>query len=298
MRRPGFTLIELMVVITIICVLISLLLPAVNACREAARRSSCVNNLVQIGLALMNYESTHDTFPPGVVDPTGPIASLPNGYHHNWITQILPGLAQTNAFDKVDFRAGVYAPSNATVRGHAIATLFCPSDDGKLWRQSAGGLSVVASSYAGCHHHREAPIDVDDTGILFLNSHVRVDDVTDGTSNTILVGERLLEAGDLGWTSGTRATLRNTGNPISPLPRGMAGAPYPAFDDEDDDDAGDAPKVGPSLFVGGFGSRHPGGINVLLGDGSVRFIRSTISRKVLSLLGHRSDGETIDNTEW
>src|SRR5829696_3130788 len=94
--REGFTLIELLVVIAIIGVLIALLLPAVQAAREAARRSQCVNNLMQLGLALHNYESAHEVLPPGVVNPTGPIQNTPHGYHFSWLTQILPYIEQTN----------------------------------------------------------------------------------------------------------------------------------------------------------------------------------------------------------
>ena len=86
----GFTLIELLVVIAIIAVLIALLLPAVQAAREAARRAQCVNNLMQLGIAMQNYESSHEMLPPGVVNLTGPILDQPKGYHFGWLVQILP----------------------------------------------------------------------------------------------------------------------------------------------------------------------------------------------------------------
>src|SRR5437879_7893863 len=92
----GFTLIELLVVISIIAVLIALLLPAVQAAREAARRTQCVNNLMQIGIAARNYEAAHEVLPAGVVNPTGPIVNKPNGYHFSWVTQLLPYLEQNN----------------------------------------------------------------------------------------------------------------------------------------------------------------------------------------------------------
>ena len=89
-RRERFTLIELLVVIAIISVLIALLLPAVQAAREAARRAQCCNNLMQLGIALQNYESSHELLPPGVVNDTGPMLDQPKGYHFGWLTQILP----------------------------------------------------------------------------------------------------------------------------------------------------------------------------------------------------------------
>src|SRR5262245_65740468 len=88
--RRGFTLIELLVVIAIIAVLIALLLPAVQSAREAARRAQCCNNLMQMGIAIVNYESSHERLPPGVVNSTGPVLDVPKGYHFGWMTQILP----------------------------------------------------------------------------------------------------------------------------------------------------------------------------------------------------------------
>src|SRR5689334_12018810 len=94
--HPGFTLIELLVVIAIIAVLIALLLPAVQAAREAARRVQCVNNLMQLSVAVQNYESAHEVLPPGVINPTGPIQNSAKGYHVGWMVQILPFIEQKN----------------------------------------------------------------------------------------------------------------------------------------------------------------------------------------------------------
>src|SRR3981189_1063062 len=99
-RRRGFPLIELLVVIAIIAVLIALLLPAVQAAREAARRVQCVNNLVQVGGAIQNYESPYEVLPPGVVTPAGPILNIPKGQHLSWMIQILPFIEQANAYKK------------------------------------------------------------------------------------------------------------------------------------------------------------------------------------------------------
>ncbi|MBI2477908.1 MAG: DUF1559 domain-containing protein, partial [Planctomycetia bacterium] len=202
----GFTLVELLVVIAIIGILVALLLPAVQAAREAARRAQCTNNLVQLAIAIHNYESANRVYPPGTIEPTGPIQNVAQGYHHNWIEQLLPYLERTVAYDHIDRSVGVYDPKNAPVRDLNISGLLCPSS----WSNSAG-----YSSYAAVHHDVEAPIDVDNHGVFFLNSALRYADVTDGASQTLFLGEKLILAGDLGWMSGTRSTLRNTGTPIN-----------------------------------------------------------------------------------
>jgi prepilin-type N-terminal cleavage/methylation domain-containing protein len=122
MRRRGFTLTELMIVIGIIAVLIALLLPAVQSAREAARRASCDNNLLQLGFALANYASTHTVFPPGVVSEKGPIGNLPQGYDHGWIVQILPYIGQNNLYHHVELAKSVYAAENSTLHVVHIAT--------------------------------------------------------------------------------------------------------------------------------------------------------------------------------
>src|SRR3954449_786037 len=126
-RARGFTLIELLVVIAIIAVLIALLLPAIQSAREAARRAQCVNNLMQLSIALQNYESAHEVLPPGVVNDTGPIASAPKGYHFSWMVQILPYIEQKNVYRHLDFKKGAYDQSNQTARAVTIQSFLCPS---------------------------------------------------------------------------------------------------------------------------------------------------------------------------
>ena len=331
-NRSAFTLIELLVVIAIIAVLIALLLPAVQAAREAARRCQCTNNLMQIGLALKNYETSHEVLPPGSINPTGPIINKPSGYHMSWITQILPYLEQRAAYRHIDFNKGAYDPVNMTVRANVISTLICPSEAGS---GGGGSTSLIPaySSYAGVYHDVEAPIAVDNHGVLFLNSHVRYEDIDDGASNTIFVGEKIVDSVNLGWMSGTRSTLRNVGTNVNtakrarlPLPSAAViedeapeeapGANDPAAKDAagktkaDKDEAGkgaDAkakttigvtPKEAPVDPVGGFASNHPGGANFCMGDGSVRFIKSSISPTILQRLANRSDGELISHDLW
>ncbi len=325
-RRPsGFTLIELLVVIAIIAVLIALLLPAVQACREAARRAQCVNNLMQVILALKNYENSHEVLPSGSINPTGPIVNKPAGYHHNWISQALPFMEHKNINNHMNFNVGVYGPENATVRGVSIHSLNCPSDGRSgPWGAASGfnigvgtgpTIPVATSSYAGMHHDAEAPIDVTNHGVLFLNSSVRYEEIGDGSAQTIFVGEHLIQPGDLGWASGTRATLRNAGETVNqvknrPLPLPVLPNPS-AMPDQPDEDAAakpaDAPKKGAAVVVkkeapadpvGGLSSNHSGGANIALGDGSVRFLKMTVSPRILSLLANRNDGEMINGDSY
>ncbi|MFV2067195.1 MAG: DUF1559 domain-containing protein [Pirellulales bacterium] len=307
-RQPGFTLVELLVVIAIIGILIALLLPAIQASREAARRMQCTNNLSQIALAVHNYQAAHEVLPPGVVDKRGPIVNRPRGYHIGWIAQILPYIDETNAFRKLDFSVGAYDRRNRPVRRHSIRPLMCPS----------AMFLDTRTSYAGCHHDVEAPIDVDNHGVFFLNSHVGDRDIPDGASHTIFVGEKLTLASDndLGWLSGTRSSLRNTGSPIN-TGVGSPGAgpaswlsddgaeaadgksPGPAGDEEasaeEDPASGEGESVGaplPALLVvGGFGSEHAGGANFVFGDGHVGFLTESIATPVYQQMGHRADGK-------
>jgi prepilin-type N-terminal cleavage/methylation domain-containing protein len=279
--RPAFTLIELLVVIAIIAILVALLLPAVQQAREAARRTQCKNNLVQIGLALLNYEMAHECLPPGSVDPNRPIRNEAKGYHVGWIVQVLPYIEQGNTFQHFNFSVGVYDPANKAASAVHIGILACPSARTAI---NATGQTT----YAGCHHDVEAPIDIDNNGVLFLNSSIRDRDIRDGLSNTIFVGEHIDLMDGLGWASGTRATLRNAGGGINHAANVRPGMPgnvpfAPA-----------APAAGPDaqfLEVGGFSSPHDGGANFSIGDGSVRFINQTINPTVFKNLANRADGE-------
>jgi prepilin-type N-terminal cleavage/methylation domain-containing protein/prepilin-type processing-associated H-X9-DG protein len=292
-RRRAFTLIELLIVVGIIAVLIALLLPAIQAAREQARRTQCVNNLLQLGLAMGNYASTHAVLPPGVVNESGPILNVPHGYHHGWAVQILPFIGQNNIYSKFNMQDSVYAASNVTAREVHIATFLCPSD---------GRPGPI--SYAGCHHDVEASIAVDNHGVLYLNSHVRFDDITDGLAQTILLGELRQGGGPaaLGWASGTNSSLRNTGHPLNDpstldalfknTPQLTEAERFAAITKMADEGAL------PIGFVGGFSSLHPLGANFLFCDGSVRFVNQSIGRRVYQLLGHRADGEPISDDHF
>ena len=248
--RPGFTLIELLVVIAIISVLIALLLPAVQSAREAARRSQCCNNLMQMGLALQSYESAHEVLPPGVVNLTGPVLDQPKGYGFGWMTQVLPYFEMKNVYNHFNLQVGLYEPHNSTTRTNLVRSFLCPSDGGP----ARDGNRNAMTNYAGVHHDVEAPIAADNHGVLFLNSAVRYEDVTDGTSMTIFVGEKLNDGLDLGWASGTRASLRNTGLNVNRMPTSSKKGTAPVTSLSAEEAAGLA-KLGEAEFVGGFGSR-------------------------------------------
>jgi prepilin-type N-terminal cleavage/methylation domain-containing protein len=209
-RRAAFTLVELLVVIAIIGILVALLLPAIQAAREAARRSACSNKLMQLGMAIHGYESAHGVLPAGVTNASGPIRNQPVGQHISWLVHLLPYMEENVVYRHIDLEAGAYDPKNKDVRGLSIAGLTCPSEEFQPG-------SPAATSYAGCHHEVEAPIDEGNNGVFFLNSRLRMKDISDGAKYTILAGEKLYEQNvpDLGWLSGTRATLRNTGTPLN-----------------------------------------------------------------------------------
>lgn len=292
-RSPtGFTLVELLVVIAIIGVLIALLLPAVQAAREAARRTHCRNNLMQVSIALQNYISAFETLPPGTVNPTGPIQNLPNGHHMSWIAQILPQLDEMRLYTHIDFTKSAYDKANDPVAKIEIPVLICPSFAGSSVNLSGRALS----NYAGCHNDVEAPIDVTNNGVLFLNSRIRPHDITDGMAHTVFVGEKMHDESDLGWMSGTNATLRNMGMfaTTTPAPPATVGATPPADDQADSqpaDPSANAVSPGHPLFVGGFSSPHPGGAHFVMGDGSVQFIMFGLPAELLQDYGNRASGK-------
>ena len=277
--QRGFTLIELLVVIAIIAILVSLLLPAVQQAREAARRTQCKNNLMQIGIAMHNYDMSFEMLPPGCVNPTGPIRNLEEGYHMSWVVQILPTIEQASLFGTIDFNAGAYGAANATTRGTLLSTLRCPSEV-----MPVGG----SINYAGCFGGEDVPIDVNNTGLLFLNSSIGYQAIRDGASNTVLAGEKRIARGlkDLGWMSGTMATLRNTGVPIN--------AGWDVGGPRAGNSNGGLPLPAPSdTATSGFSSYHTGGGQFMLADGSVRFLSENIDPRIYSFLGSREDLQAL-----
>lgn len=314
--KSGLTLTELLAVIAIIGVLVALLLPAIQNARERARQMQCASNLIQLIIAVQNYEDAVNAYPPGTIDESGPIVNLPQGYHHNWIEQILPYLELQNQYRHLDRTVSIYHRSNSPLRQQVGSYLFrCPS---------SVAPDTGLTEYAAVHHHVESPIDVDDNGVFFLNSRVRRSEVTDGHSNTLFLGEKLPLAGDMGWLSGTRATLRNTGTRLNALNKAARVSGYRSLSGWSDTMTGqgfvlvdttqyetseeEVKRINELIAagtpivsglptnptaVGGFESQHNEGVNFVFGDGSLRFIRDTIDMQVYQRLGHRADGQLL-----
>ncbi len=313
-RRNGFTLVEVLVVIGIIGVLVALLLPAIQSAREHARRASCANNLGQFILAVHNYESLHGVYPPGTIDAKGPILNAQIGYHHNWLIQILPFIEDRPTWETIDKRVGVYHAKQIPLLAVPPRLIDCPSCPAPQGNPC----------YAGVHNDTEKPIDAQDSGVFFLNSKLRIEDVADGLAHTLFLGEKMPDGWDLHWMSGTRATLRNAGSGINALKyridlppaqdrRYGSASQWEEFDysmldggvgatiTEETEVEPEFPKLalapalapggpGNPLWVGGFGSAHAAGANFAFGDGSVRHLRNVIELAVLQQLAHRKDG--------
>ncbi|WP_010585843.1 DUF1559 family PulG-like putative transporter [Schlesneria paludicola] len=302
--RSGFSLIELMAVITIVSVLFALLLPAIQQSREAARRTQCKNNLMQLGIALQNYAMAFEVLPPGTQNISGPIQSTEGGgYHMGWLTQILPYIDQQNAFNQIDFKLSVYDKGNLSTRLRPIAAFVCPSSF-----ISRGALGYPTTNYCGIHNDFETLIDVNQNGLLFLNSSISYEQIVDGSSYTAMLVEVVPNATtDLGWMSGTRSTLRTLTLAVIKTSKSPNGNPaggnnhvveYEKHPRPQLQGQGDPTMTGSttSNSAGGPGSYHTGGLQMLMGDGAVRFISDNIDAQTLRCLGHRADGELLKSS--
>lgn len=297
--RRGFTLIELLVVIAIIAVLVALLLPAVQQAREAARRTQCKNNLKQIGVALHNYHDSSRCLPPGYIslfDSSG--NDLGSGW--GWAAMLLPQMDQSPAYNQVNFNVGIEQPVNANLRVLRLPALLCPSDSAPLvwqaWQRdpSTGAqISLICdlapTNYIGMFGTSEPSGDGD--GVFFRNSRVGFQDIVDGTSQTIAVGERSFDLAEATWTGAV------TGAVLIPNPNSSVGS--------------GPPEYAPAMILGhngdgftpgdrrshasNFYSRHVGGVQFLFADGHVAFLISSMNYGVYRALATRAGGEVVSS---
>lgn len=296
--RRGFTLIELLVVIAIIALLVALLLPAVQAAREAARRSQCVNNQKQIGIALQNYHDTVGTLAPGYVS-TFDTAGNDSGPGWGWAAMLLPQFEQTSLFNAINFNLPVEAQANSTARLTNVAAFLCPSDPtasvfSAVNRDVATGASrsnicqVAPSNYVAMYGNGE-PGPAGD-GIFFRDSRVGLRDITDGTSQTLAVGERSHRLGEATWTGSVTGAILfpidndNIGRYRTETSSGMVLG-----------HVGEGKGPGdPSGDVNTFYSLHSSnGVNFLFADGHVQFLKATMAYPTYQALSTRAGGETI-----
>jgi prepilin-type N-terminal cleavage/methylation domain-containing protein len=285
-RRPGFTLIELLVVIAIIGILIGLLLPAVQKVRAAAARTQCTNNLKQIGLALHNFHDTYQHFPA----PRGTHLGATHVFteFRGWMCDILPYIEQDNLYRQMytdPWYNGFFATYNTPVN-----TYLCPSDPRQLHVIPSGNGALTSYvGVTGSDNDVNAQFNGPTNGIFDVSSAgVRLTDVTDGTSTTLMVGERPPTANlfEGWWGASDYDTLLSTRQLYGDL-FGAPGCSLPGL-------FGPGSMNGPCNGDGNhFWSFHTGGANWVLGDASVRFLPYSASAQTIPLAS-RNGGEVAD----
>lgn len=308
-RRHGFTLVELLVVIAIIGILVALLLPAVQAAREAARRMQCGNNLKQLGLALHNYHDTYKCIPIADVNGT----STPVSAH----ARLLPFMEQTNIFNLVDFNVPYNHANNTVARNTTVPTFICPSDPSRLptsiggrnnyYWNAGNGIVMYASGATG-----QPPSN----GVIWHNQVFKFSDIIDGLSNTSHMAEKLTGDGSNAIASPKTDTFQPGTYPnnadealqqcnavdvldLSKQGYSNVGGPWLQQYHSTNQFNHVLPPNGrscmypPGRIATTANSQHPGGVQMVLCDGSVRFVASSIDLIIWRALGSINGGETI-----
>lgn len=307
--QRGFTLIELLVVIAIIAILIALLLPAVQQAREAARRTQCKNNLKQLGLAIHNYHDTFNCIPIADVDGTlNPVSAH---------ARLLPYIEQSNLYKQVDFNVPYDHANNNVPRMTELPAFRCPSDPTKLpgtiggrnnyYWNAGSGIVMYATGMSG----QPAP-----NGIIFHNKRFRFNDITDGLSNTAAMAEKLTGDGSNGISTPKTDTYRPGTYPNTPdeavaqckatnvtdlSMQGYSNVGGPWLQQYHSTNQYNhvlAPNGRSCMFPPGriattSNSEHTGGIQLLLNDGSVRFISENVDLGTWRAVGSIDGGEIV-----
>ena len=293
--RRAFTLIELLVVIAIIAVLIGLLLPAVQKVRDAAGRMSCTNNLKQVGLGLQNYHDAQKVFPPGYTsgyDASG----NDTGPGWGWAAYLLPHVEQDNLYRQINLALPIENAANANARVQVVKTYLCPVDavpqSVSVGPRNASGqltatICVVApANYIGNYGFPEPGVDGD--GVFFRGSTIRLTDITDGTSSTLLVGERSFKYSEATWVGAVTGSNQGA-TPGSPLPVAPENASN--FVLAHTAEAWDGPSR--PVEMNHFSSPHLRGVNFVFADGHVRYLSSGVDYVTFKALSTRAGGEVV-----
>ncbi len=310
LQRRGFTLIELLVVIAIIAILSSLVLPAVQQAREAARKTQCRNNLKQIGLALHNYYDSHQIFPPGQF-------AVPAHIGVSAISQLLPFFEQGDIYNLINFSLPYTDPSNAAAVATRIPTLLCPSDINDNLTAYGGPTNYMATKGNGIIWLDPSGTNVgfpEQDGVLYYQSRVTFQMVRDGTSKTAAFAERMLADGNNGVVSPIADVFFSPAFPTDPdnaiqvcntvditnlanqFPLFM-GAPW--IDGQHTYLHVNTPNTRSCGFFVSLratmppSSYHPGGVHILLLDGSTRFVNDSINLATWRALGSRASYDIV-----